>query len=150
MSVNGKRLKLCALTLLGACVSFGDCPNALADTPMITTIKEGEAAPFDGDLYPIEDSIRMALALDDSEARCAAELNHLRELQRIEINTLQQVTDNRADADQERLEVLELQLEDRNAWYREPAFVATVATVVTVATMLAATVLIKSTVEAVP
>ena len=139
-----------AATLLSASVFCAAYPTASAGEPKITTVKQGEPAPFDGDLYPVEDSIRLALALDDADARCAATLNHLRELQRIELDTAEKVAISSAQANNERLDALEWQLAEANVWYRDPAFVAVVTATVTVAAMLAATVLIEATGRVVP
>lgn len=147
MKSSAKRLKNYALILLGVSVSFVDCQSALADKPEITKVDEGQPAPFTGDLYPVEDSIRMGMALDDSDERCAAAAEHQEKLQRIEIEAVKKIAATTAMADRERLAVLERQLEEAEAWYRDPAFVATMTAVTTVAAMLVATVLIQSTAE---
>lgn len=116
--------------------------------PQITAINKGEPAPFDGDLYPIDVSIRFGLAVEHCLERSAAELDYQRKLTDIEIAKTQAIATASTDTDARRIQLLHAQLDEANAWYRSTPFVAAVTATITVAALLLSTVLIEATAEA--
>jgi len=156
---NGSRLSLCAAILASAFCTCGASPNgssaatapALENTRAeITTLDRGQPAPFAGDLYPVEDSVRFALEIEGCAERAAAELDYAKALYQIEIERQAGLAKADAKADRQRLELIAAELVEARAWYRSPAFVATVAASVAIATLLASTILVQATGEVRP
>ena len=111
-------------------------------------MRKGEPAPFTGDLYPVEVSVRFALEIDTCAERAEAALDHARKIHQIELVRVQGMAQASAEASQRRVELLNAQLVEANAWYRSTPFVATVAALSTVAILLTSTVLVQATAEA--
>lgn len=109
----------------------------------------GETAPFDGDLYPTDVSIRFALEVEGCHQRAMLDLDHERALNAIALGKQQALAASAADANARQIELLHGQLSEARAWYRSPSFVATAAAVVTVAVLLTSTVLVQATGEVV-
>lgn len=135
------------MTLAVAFATFGACPSALAKDPQIVHLAKDDPAPFTGDLYPVDLSIRFALAIEACDDRRKAALDHLSKLHDIELTRVQSLAQASADADARRVELLKAQLDESRAWYRSTPFVATVAVVSTVAILLTSTVLVQATGE---
>jgi hypothetical protein len=110
-------------------------------------VHEGEPAPYTGDLYPIEASIKMALAIDTCRDRTDAKIQHLVQIQEVERRRLKELAVAESRADKQRIDLLQTKLDDAGAWYRSPPFVAAVSATVAVAALLASTVLVQSTAE---
>lgn len=151
MSDRGIGLKICAAILASVFATFADCPSASATTPsepQITAVSEGEPAPFDGDLYPIDVSIRYALEIEGCSERAAADAEHASRLHKVELQRLRGLAAADSRADKQRIALLQSQLDTERAWYRSPTFVAAVSATVAVATLLVSTVLVQATGEA--
>lgn len=110
-------------------------------------MSQGEPAPFDGDLYPIDVSIRYALEIEGCTERAAAEAEHAAKLHQVELQRLRGVAAADSRADKERIKLLQAQLVTADAWYRSPPFVAAVAATASVAGLLVAAVLVQATGE---
>jgi hypothetical protein len=150
MSDRGPGLKICAAILAGAFVTFADCRSAFAtpqNEPQITALSQGESAPFDGDLYPIDVSIRYALEIEGCAERALIDAKHAAKLHKVELQRLRGLAAADSRTDKQRIALLQSQLETERVWYRSPPFVATVSAVVSVAGLLVAAVLVQSTAE---
>ena len=143
-----RRSRRCAAILASACVTFVASPSASKDKPQITALSQGDSAPFAGDLYPIVDSIRFALEIEDCAERAAIDLDHAATLHRIELAKAETLAAAVADAGRRRSKLLRIQLAHARAWHRSPAFVAAASAAATVAILLTSTVLIQATAEA--
>ena len=111
-------------------------------------MREGEPAPFTGDLYPVEESVRMALEADTCAERAALNLQRLSDRHRVELEKLAAIQDATARSRELRIELLRNQLASETAWHRSPAFVASVSVVVSVAVLLTSAFLLQATAEA--
>ena len=155
---NVSRPKRFAAVLASAfctCAALPASSNAATEPPPsntaeITTLAQGEPAPFAGDLYPVFDSVRFALEIEGCAERAAAELEHTKALYQIKLEKQRALTDADRKADRAELELLTAELAQARAWYRSPAFVATVAATVAIATLLASTILVQATAEVRP
>lgn len=96
------------------------------------------------------DSVRFALEIEGCAERAAAELEHTKALYQIKLEKQRALTDADRKADRAELELLTAELAQARAWYRSPAFVATVAATVAIATLLASTILVQATAEVRP
>ena len=114
---------------------------------MITAVSKGEPAPFTGDLYPVADSVRMALEIDACDQRSKAALDQQRRLAQVEVERVRDLARASADANKRRVQLLTDQLDATRAWYRSTPFVAAVAVASTVAVLLTSTVLVQATAE---
>lgn len=110
-------------------------------------LREGEAAPYTGDLYPVDVSVRFALEVEGCQERADAALDHARKIAEIELAKTRSLAQASTEASQQRIALLDAQLDDAQAWYRSTPFVATVAVVSTVAILLTSTVLVQATGE---
>lgn len=156
---SGSRLKTCAVILASVFCTCAASPGVSSnetELPLegiandIIALSQGEVAPFDGDLYPIDVSIRFGLEVEGCAERAAVELDHAKALYRIEIQRQIELAEADARADRARLELLTAELAEATAWYRSPAFVATIAASIAVATLLTSTILVQATGEVRP
>lgn len=149
MRKNARKLTIFATILAGVYVTFVGFPTACANKrgAEVTLIHEGETAPFTGDLYPIGDSVRMAIEVEQCGERSKAALDRERALRDIEVSRVKGMADASAAADRERLQLLTAELDHARAWYRSTPFVVTVSVVSTVAVLLTSAYLIQSTEE---
>lgn len=138
---------ICGASPTSSSAATGPPPSNIAE---ITTLAQGEPAPFAGDLFPVEDSIRWALEIEGCAERAAAELDHAKALYQIELSRQRALAAADGKADRLRAEILAAELAQARAWYRSPAFVATVAATVAIATLLASTILVQATAEVRP
>lgn len=127
--------------------TFARYPSACATEPQITELQEGEPAPFDGDLFPVDLSIRWAIEIEGCAERAARELDHLNKVHQLELKRLRGLAASDSRADQARVKFLTAELDKARAWYRSPEFVAVTAATVAVAVLLASTVLVQATGE---
>jgi hypothetical protein len=155
---KNEKLTACVATLLVALVFLRACPAGGQATPSDPSdgagatagdedpvpLAEGEAAPFDGDLWPVMRSIRMAMRAEACAERAELELRHEARKFEIELKFERDTAKASRDADQERIRVLTVALEGANPWYRSPAFVATVAVVATLTAVLTAVAVIEA------
>jgi hypothetical protein len=125
------------------------CPTACARKVAsgIVLVHKNEPAPFTGDLYPIDESVRFALEIERCGERARVDLDHAKRLHQVELARIQSMAQASAAADRKRVEVLTAQLQAAGAWYRSTPFVAAVAVVSTVAVLLVSTVLVQATAE---
>lgn len=152
---NASRPKRFAAVLASAFCICGASPASSSaatepppsNTAEITTLAQGEPAPFAGDLFPVEDSIRWALEIEGCAERAAAELDHAKALYQIELSRQRALAAADGKADRLRAEILAAELAKARAWYRSPAFVAAAAASVAVAALLASTILVQATGE---
>lgn len=107
----------------------------------------GEPAPFAGDLFPSDLSVRWAIELETCTERAAIELEHEKEKHALARARAQAHAVAGARADRQRVELLTRELEAARAWYRSPVFVAAVAATVAAAVLLSSTVLVQATAE---
>ena len=155
---SGSRPRICAAILVSAFCTCAASPDNSSDatesppkdTNEITTLAQGEPAPFPGDLFPIRDSIAWALEIERCAERAAVELEHARAVYQIELSRQRALAAADGKADRMRVDVLTAELAEANAWYRSPAFVAAVAASVAVAALLASTILVQATGEVRP
>ncbi len=159
MSLSEKRLTVCVAILAAASAFFASCPSAYAQRialetiptsetePEVTFLDKGDIAPFAGDLYPVGDSIRIALEVEGCAERARIDLDHAREIHQIEIARVQSLAEAAAVADRERVRLLSAEIDANRGWYRSPPFVAAVAVVSTVAVLYTAALLVQSTGE---
>lgn len=103
----------------------------------IIFLEEGEPAPFAGDLFPPEKSIRLGIRLETCQERLILDLSHAKQIFEIELRRCEDRAAARLNAANQRAEVYKRELEAAQAWYRSPPFIAGVAVVATVATILA-------------
>ncbi len=101
------------------------------------SIREGEYAPFDGDLFPPERSLRLGMRLEYCEEKATAKLTHATAVSDNELQRCRDKAEIRAQSAADRLAALQLRLDDSLAFYRHPAFVSFVAVVVTLAGSMA-------------
>lgn len=146
-TVSGQKLMLCAATLSVGLATFAACPNASAAELEITEIEQGEPAPFTGDLFPPRESIAWSLEIEGCYERAALELEHAKGKHDIALERVFDLAAADRQADQARIKLLTAELDEANAWYRSPAFVATVAAAVGAGLLLASTVLVQATAE---
>lgn len=99
-----------------------------AEPDAVVPIQEGEAAPFDGDLFPVRLSIGMGLRVERCDAEKEAEIVRLIRLHENQLGNEREKHDIRAHANLERIRALTRAVEELGAWYRQPWFVATVTT----------------------
>ena len=120
--------------LLAACVFLIALPAKGADPvdpdePPITHVREGEPAPFDGDLFPPIKALRLGLRVEHCDERTAAELARATRILEVEIQRERDKAQAAIDAERMRRELAEAQLEVYSAWYRSPEFVTIIAIV---------------------
>lgn len=142
-----ERLMTCAAILASALSTCVVSQTAYAEGAEIVTIQQGEPAPFTGDLFPPEMSVRWALEIEGCAQRAAIDLEHAQLVHRVELNRRDALAENSAKANRERVELLTAELEAARAWYRSPGFVGAAAATVAVAVLLASTVLVQATGE---
>ena len=147
MRSNVAKLRICAAILASALTICAASNSVYATEPTITSLAQGDPAPFDGDLYPVDVSIRWALEIEGCAERAALELDHEKQLHAIEIAKQRALAEANDRANKRRLELLQAELETTNAWYRSPVFVATAAATIAVAGLLISTILVQSTIE---
>ena len=150
---SAKRRIRCGKILAVGCAICAALPTAYANksesasAPAIVHLAINEPAPFAGDLYPVDDSIRMAIEVEGCKARSDAALDRARRLHDVELSRCKGMAQVSADADQRRIELLTAELEASRVWYRSAPFVAAVASVSTVAILLTSTILVQATGE---
>lgn len=141
-------------TIASALAIFAVCPSAYATERQDesrfgpTLIHKNEPAPFMGDLWPIGDSIRIALEVEGCDSRQEEALHYQGKLHQVEISRLEKLAQVTTVADAQRISLLQSELEAASVWYRSPVFVATISATVAVGCLLASAYLIQSTVEA--
>lgn len=135
------------LALLAGCAICALFPETSKADDQITPVAQGDPAPFAGDLYPVEISIRWALEIEGCAERAALELDHEMERHKLELQRRDALAANDAEANAHRVEVLTAELSEARAWYRSPVFVATLAATVAIGTLLLSTVLVQATGE---
>jgi hypothetical protein len=145
--INAPKLSTYAATLVSALSICAASRAAYADELEITTLEQGEPAPFTGDLFPPDLSVRWALEIEGCAQRAAIELEHAKLVQRVELARRDALAENSAKANRQRVELLTAELEAARAWYRSPIFVFTIGATVAVAVLLTSTVLVQATGE---
>lgn len=120
---------------LNACPARGAADELPEELPIVY-LEEGEPAPFDGDLFPPEKSIRIGLRLEGCQERAAIDLGHATRIFEIELKRESDKAVAKLEAEQARRQLIETELERARAWYRTPEFVASVAVVLTVASVV--------------
>lgn len=147
VSTSAKRAKLtvCAVILAAGSATFADCPIAWSNEPQVTAVEAGEPAPFAGDLYPVDVSVRWALEIEGCAERAALESRHVADRHAIELEKIAQIHAAEGRAAAARIRLLQDQIDADTAWYRSPAFVATAAASLAVATLLMSAFLLQST-----
>jgi hypothetical protein len=105
---------------------------------------EGEAAPFDGDLWPVTRSLRMALRAEACAERAAADLAHAVRGFEIELKFDRKEAEVERRGDQDRILILKNALANAHPWYREPVFVAFVSVAATLTAILVAVAVIEA------
>lgn len=149
---RAERPRRFALTLLVVCATFARYPSALASDqvePQILHLSKGDPAPYSGDLYPVDVSIRFALEVEGCMDRALLDLDHERAINAIALGKTQALAAAAADASANQIELLHGRLAEVSAWYRSPPVVAAVAAVITVAVLLTSTILVQATGEVV-
>lgn len=115
------------------CVTFAASSGLCQETErQIIYLEKDEKAPFAGDLFPPEESIRLALGLEKCKLQKDIEIEFLKTKHRLELGRAESISEAKAQGERERLELLEIEVSRANAWYRSPFFVATVTFVLTV------------------
>jgi len=146
-SGNAPKPMRCGPILVAVVLIYGASPIAYGTTLEITTIKQGEPAPFSGDLFPPADSIRWALEIETCTERASVDFEHAERLHEVELERLRGLMNAEARADKQRIALLDAELEAARAWYRSPAFVAVVAATAGMAILLSSTILVQATAE---
>lgn len=155
---KNEKLSFCVATLLVALVFLRACPASGQPIPSEPSdgaaatagdedpipLAEGEAAPFDGDLWPPIRSIRMAMRAEVCEEKSAARLAHAVRKFQIELGFDRRMAEAHRDADRERIRILTLALDEANPWHRSPAFVAVVSITATLGAILVAVAIIEA------
>lgn len=158
---KNEKLSFCVATLLVGLVTLRACPASGQAIPSDSSggagatvgdenpvpLAEGELAPFDGDLWPVIRSLRMALRAENCIEGAAADLAHAVRGFEIELQFDRRTAATKREADQERIRVLTVALDEANPWYESPAFVATVAVTATLGAILIATLIIRAEAE---
>jgi hypothetical protein len=121
--------------------------SVYATEPTITSLAQGDPAPFDGDLYPVDVSIRWALEIEGCAERAALDLDHEKQLHAIEIAKQLALAEANDLANKRRLELLQAELKTVNAWYRSPVFVAAVSATAATGVLIVAAVLVQSVIQ---
>lgn len=106
--------------------------RTLANDPM--HLRQGEPAPFDGDLLPVRLSVELGMKIETQKAMCEAESRHQSKLHQIRADADARRAAVKAAADAKRVELLTSELDAAGAWYRSPAFVAAVSVTATLLT----------------
>lgn len=118
------------LVLVG-CLAYPT--DALGAEPSVVHLGVGDVAPFDGDLFTVERSIRMGLRVEGCEEQTRLNLTRTTRIFEAELRYERQAAAARLDAQLARTEIVKLELDEALAWYRSPVVVATVAVVATLA-----------------
>lgn len=139
MTRRALNLTLFVATLLSVSVIFAS--SAKGSENEITHVQEGEPAPFTGDLFPVEDSVKFAIKLETCEERAAIDSAHMKTIYDIELQREKDKREAMVEAEQKRTQLMRDQLAEANSWYRQPAFVAVVAVVATMTAVIGAAVL---------
>ena len=105
-------------------------------------MRAGDLVPFDGDLYPIDLSLRLGLGLEKCRVRGAIDLDHALERHEIRLRECRSIAEIRAEADQRRIGILESEFDRQHRWYRSTVFIVVVTAVTTVAALIGASYLL--------
>lgn len=132
-----EKLTICGAILLAA---LGFLPGSRAsaqetrsnDPPPIP-LEQGEAAPYAGDLWSVNRSLRLIFRAEQCQQKAELELKHAVRKFEIELKYERDRADARADADTQRIQILAQALDEADPWWRSPAFVAALTSVVTLA-----------------
>ena len=94
-------------------------------------MREGDPAPFDGQLIPTERAVRLALRIKYQDERHQAELARLVRLHEIETKAAVTRGAIQIDAASQRAEIYRRELKEADAWYRSPVFIAVISSAAT-------------------
>lgn len=133
---RNEKLTLCGIVLLGAlAILLGSRANAQqtpSDDPPPIPLEAGEAAPYAGDLWSVNRSLRLIFRAEHCREKAELDLKYAVRQFEIDLKFEREKAANRAEADTQRLQILAQALDDASPWYREPWFVALVSSAATV------------------
>jgi len=108
-------------------------------------LREGEPAPFAGQLLNTELAISLGLKAEQCQKRIEIELGRQTDINRLELDYQKQLRKIDAEKRAKEIEVYQKQLDKSEVWYRHPIFVASVTFVLTVGSVLVAISAIEAT-----
>ena len=94
-------------------------------------IRKGEAAPFNGVLYTKALAASLAVDVEASEERSSIEIKYTNKACAIELKRESDLRNIDSKLCSNKIEILQAALDEREAWYRQPMFVAITTVIVT-------------------
>jgi hypothetical protein len=110
-----------------------DCDGVMCATPII----KGQPAPYDGLVLTPQLASKVFVAADECDARTKEEVEFTRKIERLEIDRLQKLMQIDKETHIHRTTIVMQELENAQAWYRQPAFIVPVSVVVTIGIVVA-------------
>jgi hypothetical protein len=97
-----------------------------------TPVMKGQPAPYDGQCLTTALAVQLALKADSCDARIEIEVEHVRKMERLDVERMQKLSTIDKESNAERNQVLMEQLKSEQAWWKQPAFVIPVTALVTI------------------
>lgn len=127
---------------LAACVAIlllsPNTSTAQAEAEKVTPLLKGQSAPFTGQLLPVETAIRLGVKASQCNERTAAEVSRAVRLVGVDLDLSERKRAIEAEAAASRLELMRMEVDEAQRWYRAPVFVAGVSVLLTAALVVLA------------